>query len=167
MITSLLFRFSLRMSDKSSIPVQEFLHQKGDKVTEAEYVYEENQGNGKKRQHRVHVKRNEFEDIAATNKKMSLSFDDFITVVRPFLMGDQADKDIPEAFHLLDADSSGFIDIAELAVFMPAIVPGSNQYMLLRHFQVADTNKDYKLSFEEFTEFIKKGVIRDLALGRL
>lgn len=155
------------MASKSSTSVQEFLHRKGDQVTEAEYVYEEHLDKGKKHQHRVHVKRENFEDLAVANKKTALSFDDFMTVVRLFLMGEYADNDIIEAFRLLDADNSGTIDIAELAVFMPAIVPGSNQYMLLRYFQPADTNKDYKLSLEEFTEFVKKGVIRDLALGRL
>ena len=155
------------MADKSSIPVQEFLQQKGDKVTEAEYIYDEVQDKGKKHQHRIRVKREEFEQIAAINKKTKFSFDDFITVLRAFLMGEDGSKYIPEAFHLLDTDNSGTIDIAELAIFMPAIVPGSNQYMLLRHFQSADTNNDYKLSFEEFTDFINKGVVRDLALGRI
>ncbi|CAF4443867.1 unnamed protein product, partial [Rotaria sp. Silwood2] len=54
----------------------------------------------------------------------------------------------------------------ELASFMPAIIPNSNSYMLLRYFQPADTNNDYKLNLDEFTAFIKKEVIRDLALGR-
>jgi Ca2+-binding EF-hand superfamily protein len=36
--------------------------------------------------------------------------------------------DISEAFQLLDTDNSETIDINELAVFMPAIVPDSNRY---------------------------------------
>ena len=155
------------MAAKPLTRVHEFLHRKGDIVTEVEYVYEEIQDDGKRRQHRLHVRRDDFDRLAASLKKTALSFDDFTTVVRPFLMGEEATKDIPEAFHLLDADQSGTIDITELALFMPVIVPGSNQYMLLRYFQAVDTNKDYKLSFEEFTEFIKKGYVRDLALGRL
>ncbi|CAF4565868.1 unnamed protein product [Rotaria sp. Silwood2] len=81
-------------------------------------------------------------------------------------MGHQAAEDIPEAFRLLDMDNSESIDIGELASFMPAIIPNSNSYMLLRYFQPADTNNDYKLNLDEFTAFIKKEVIRDLALGR-
>lgn len=151
---------------KPAASVHEFVHKKDDIVTEVEYVYEEIQ-DGKKRHHRIHVKRENFERLSAELKKTSLSFEDFTIVVRPFFLGEEATKNIPEAFHLLDADQSGTIDIAELALFMPAIIPGSNQYMMLRYFQAADKNKDYQLSFEEFTDFIKKGYIRDLALGRL
>jgi len=155
------------MDDKYSTRVREILHRKGGQITEAEYVYTESHGNGKTRQHRVSVKREEFERLAATIKKPALPFDSFTKVVRPFLMGNHAAEDIPEAFRLLDTDNSDTIDIAELAVFMPAIVPDSNSYMLLRHFQKADTNNDYRLSLDEFTAFIKKGIVRDLALGRL
>jgi Ca2+-binding EF-hand superfamily protein len=155
------------MTDKYPTRVNEFLHRKGDYITEAEYVYDEIHPNRTKRQYRVHVRREEFERIAATLKKPTLTFESFTKVVRPFLMGFEAVKDIPEAFQLLDADNSDTIDINELAVFMPAIVPDSNPYMLLRYFEKADTNSDYKLSLEEFTAFVEKGVIRDLALGRL
>ena len=153
-------------NDKSAAYVQEFMHKKDDIVTEVEYVYEEIK-DGKKRHERIHVKRENFERLSAELKKTSLSFEDFMIVVRPFFLGEEATKNIPEAFNLLDADQSGTIDIAELALFMPAIIPGSNQYMMLRYFQAADKNKDYKLSFEEFTDFIKKGYVRDLALKRL
>jgi Ca2+-binding EF-hand superfamily protein len=75
-----------------------------------------------------------------------------------------ANVDISEAFQLLHTDNSETIDINELAVFMPAIVPDSNPYMLLRYFQKADTNNDYRLNLDKFTEFLKKDVVRDLAL---
>jgi Ca2+-binding EF-hand superfamily protein len=155
------------MTNKYETSVQEHLHRKDDKITEAEYVYEEKLGKGKTREHRIHIKRSDFDRVGAANKKSILSFEDFLTVVRPFLMAEEAEKDIPEAFGILDTDNSNTIDINELAVFMPVIVPESNSFMLLRHFQTADKNSDYKLSFEEFTDFIKKGVIRDLALKRL
>jgi Ca2+-binding EF-hand superfamily protein len=155
------------MADKYPTRVQEFLHRKGNQITQAEYVYDEMHPNHKTRQYRVHVKREEFERIAATIKGPTLPFESFIKVVRPLLMGSDAAQDIPEAFQLLDTDNSDTININELAVYMPAIVPDSNPYMLLRHFEKADTNSDYKLSLDEFTAFIEKGVIRDLALGRL
>ncbi|CAF1155792.1 unnamed protein product [Adineta ricciae] len=155
------------MTDKHETRVHEHFHRKGDQITEAEYVYDEILGKGKVNQKRVHVRREVFEQIAATIKKETLPFEDFIKVVRPFLMVESALADIPEAFSLLDTDKSNSININELAVFMPAIVPNSNQYLLLRYFQPADTNNDYMLSLEEFTEFIKKGVVRDLALGRI
>jgi hypothetical protein len=155
-------------TDQHIIRIQEHLHRKADTITAAEYVYDEYLGNRKTRQHRVIVKREEFEQIAAAQKKSAIPFESFIKVTRPLLMGhNAANADISEAFQLLDFDKSETIDIYELAVFMPAIVPDSNEYMLLRHFQKADTNNDYRLNLDEFTEFIKKNIIRDLALGRL
>jgi hypothetical protein len=154
--------------NQNQIRVHEVFHRKGDKITAAEYIYDEFQGNGKKHQHRVIVRREEFEYIAATIKKWTIPFESFTKVTRPLLMGQHAtDADISEAFQLLDADKSETIDINELAVFMPAIVPDSNPYMLLRHFQTVDTNNDYRLNLDEFTVFIKKDIVRDLALGRL
>ncbi|CAF4864205.1 unnamed protein product [Rotaria sp. Silwood1] len=154
------------MGGNYRLRAREILHRKGNQITEAEYVFDEIHANGKVRQHRVSVKKEEFERLAATLKKPTLSFDDFTKVTRPLLMGHHAAEDIPEAFRLLDTDNSDTIDIGELAVFMPAIVPNSNSYMLLRYFQVADTNNDYKLNLDEFTAFIKKGIVRELALGR-
>lgn len=155
------------MASKSALRVEEILHQKGDTISEAEYVFEESLDKGKKRQQHLHVKRAAFDELAVANKKLSIKFDDFLTVVRLFLMGEYEDKDIIEAFTLLDTDQSNSIDLTELATFMPVIVPGSNKFILLRHFEPADTNKDYTLCLEEFTAFVKKGVIRDLALGRI
>ncbi len=66
------------------------LHRKGDKITAAEYVYDEFQGNGKTRQHRVIVKKEEFENIAATIKKWTIPFESFTKVTRPLLMGHYA-----------------------------------------------------------------------------
>jgi hypothetical protein len=154
--------------EQTRIRVHEVLHRKGDKITAAEYVYDEFQVNGKTRQHRVIIKKEAFESIAATVKKSTIPFESFTKVTRPLLMGHHAAiADISEAFQLLDTDKSETIDINELAVFMPAIVPDSNAYMLLRHFQKVDTNNDYRLNLDEFTEFIKKDIVRDLALGRL
>ena len=155
------------MAGDYRLRVREILHRKSSQITAAEYVYDEIYSNGKTRQKRVIVKREEFEQIAATTKKPTLSFEDFVKITKPLLMGHHAADGIPEAFYLLDTNKSNSIDINELAVFMPAIVPDSNSFMLLRYFQTADTNNDYQLSLEEFTEFIKKGVIRDLALERL
>lgn len=154
------------MSEGGRLRIEEVIHKKGDKISEVEYVYDEIFPKGKTRQHRVSVKRDEFERIALANKKPWFTFENFTKITRPLLMAPEAEEDIPEAFQLLDLDKSESIDINELAIFMPAIIPGSNEYMMLRYFQPADTNKDNKLSLDEFTAFIKKGVIRDLALGK-
>lgn len=154
-------------SDKSVLRVQEFLHHKGDDISSVEYVYDERFDNGKTRQHRVHIKKSDFDRITVEEKNYSLKFDDFIDVTRPLLLGTHHPNDIHKAFRLLDTDQSDTIDIHELAIFMPCIVPKSNSYMLLRHFEKADTNKDYKLNLDEFTDFVKKNLIRDMVIGRV
>ena len=155
-------------NDQSPMQVHEVEHRKGDKISAIEYVYDEKHGNGKTRQQRVMIKKEDFDRVAATIKKWTISFDSFTKVARALLMGHHAtDSDILEAFQLLDTDKSETIDINELALLMPAIVPGSNAYMLLRHFQKVDTNNDHILNWEEFTAFVRKNFIRDLALGRL
>ncbi len=66
--------------DQNQIRVHEVLHRKGDKITAAEYVYDEFQGTGKTRQHHVIVKKEEFEYIPATIKKSTIPFESFTTV---------------------------------------------------------------------------------------
>jgi len=155
------------MSNGFDILVDETVHLDGGRIVEVNYVYNEKHANGETRNYCVAVTRQGYEKIAATIKKPTLPFDSFVKVLRPFMMGHHAAENITEAFHLLDSDHSGTIDIGELAAFMPAIVPDANPYLLLHHVQKADKNCDYKLNLEEFTALIKQGVGRDIALGRL
>ena len=155
------------MAKDSVLRVQEILHSKGDELTGVEYIYDERLENGKTRQFRVYIKKSQFEEISISVKNFSVKFEDFIDITRPLLLENPHPNDIHKAFRLLDTDQSDTIDINELAVFMPLIVPNSNAYMLLRHFEKVDSNKDYRLNLEEFTQFIKRNLVRDLVLGRL
>ncbi|CAF1209818.1 unnamed protein product [Rotaria sp. Silwood1] len=148
------------------IQIDEVLHRDSiGRIVEAEYHYKETYANGEASNYRVAVKRSEYERSAATTQKPTLPFQQFLKVLRPFMMGRHAADDIPEAFRLLDRDYSGTIDIGELAAFMPVIVPNANPYMLLHHIQKVDKNCDYKLNLQEFTDLIKRGIGRDIALG--
>lgn len=149
------------------IRVDETIHRKGDQIVEAEYIYNETHGNGDNRNYRITVKRQDYERLAATITKPTLPFDKFVKVLKPFMIGQHAAAEIPEAFNLLDSDHSGTIDIGELAAFIPVIVPNGNPYMLLHHIQKVDKNNDLKLNLAEFTDLINKGIGRDIALGRL
>ncbi|CAF3729027.1 unnamed protein product [Rotaria sp. Silwood1] len=150
------------------IQIDEVLHRDSiGRIVEAEYHYKETYANGEASNYRVAVKRSEYERSAATTQKPTLPFQQFLKVLRPFMMGRHAADDIPEAFRLLDRDYSGTIDIGELAAFMPVIVPNANPYMLLHHIQKVDKNCDYKLNLQEFTDLIKRGIGRDIALGRI
>jgi Ca2+-binding EF-hand superfamily protein len=154
------------MSNQYDIRVDETIHQQGGQISEVEYVYHESHIDDV-RDYRVGVKRQDYERLAATMNKPTLSFDSFAKVLRPFMMGKHASEDIPQAFRLLDTDNSHTIDIGELAAFMPVIVPDANPYMLLHHVQKADKNSDYKLNLQEFTDLVNQGVGRDITLGRL
>lgn len=157
------------MSEKpNEIRIQENPQNKGDKLVAVEFLFNELLGREKVKQYRVVVKKEEFDDVASTVKKWTIPFESFIQVARTLLFGDQAEgRDIVDTFELLDTDKSETIDIHELSLFMPAIVPGSNAYMLMRHFQKVDANSDYHLNLEEFTDFIKRNIVRDLAIGRI
>ncbi|CAF2521737.1 unnamed protein product [Rotaria sp. Silwood2] len=154
-------------TNQTNIRVEEIIHQEGGLVVEVEYIYKEIHDNGEERNYRVSVKRQDYERLAATIQKPTLPFDQFIKVLKPFIIGPHAVDDVPEAFRLLDADHSGTIDIGELAAFMPVIVPDANPHMLLHHIQKVDQNSDYKLNLAEFTAFINRGIGRDVALGRI
>lgn len=149
------------------VRIDETLHRMGDQIIEAEYVYTETQSNGDTRNYRVLVKRQDYQRLATGMNKPTLPFDQFVKVLKPFMMGHLAATEIPEAFRLLDTDRSGTIDIGELAAFMPVIVPNGNPYMLLHHIQKVDKNNDYKLNLAEFTDLLNRGIGRDIALGRL
>jgi hypothetical protein len=149
------------------VQVNETVRRNGNRIDEAEYIYYEICGNGEQRKYHMAVNRSDYERLAATIQRPTLSFDSFVKVLRPFMMGHHAAEDIPEAFRLLDFDHSGTIDIGELAAFMPVIVPDGNPYMLLHHIQKVDKNYDYKLNLAEFTALINRGIGRKIALGRL
>jgi Ca2+-binding EF-hand superfamily protein len=152
---------------ESTVRVDETISQSAGRVSEISYVYTETQANGTTTNYNVTVKRQEYERLAKELDKITLPFDSFTQVLRPFMMGKYASEDIPKAFKVLDTDHSGTIDIGELAAFMPVIVPNANPYMLLHHVQKADKNGDYKLDLNEFTDLINRGVGRDITLGRL
>jgi hypothetical protein len=155
------------MSNKFDVRIDETVHQDGGQVNEVDYTYVETRAAGDTQTYRVAIKRTNYEHLATLIKKPTISFDKFVKVLRPFMMGHHAAEDIPEAFRLLDTDNSCTIDIGELAVFMPVIVPDANPHMLLHHVQKVDKNGDFKLNLAEFTDLINRGVGRDIVTGRL
>ncbi|UJR19405.1 hypothetical protein I4U23_022535 [Adineta vaga] len=155
------------MSNEFNIRVDETVHWKANQIVAVDYVYTETRKNGEQRDYHVAIKREDYERLAASITTPTMPFNNFAKVLRPFMMGKYASEDIPEAFRLLDTDHSGTIDIGELAVFMPVIIPNASPYLLLHHIQKADKNCDYKLNLEEFTELINQGIGRDISLGRL
>jgi Ca2+-binding EF-hand superfamily protein len=144
--------------------VYERVHQHGGQVSSVEYTYDlEHTNVGAVARSSISVTRDDYQRLARKTPKIVLSFDQFRKVLWPFMMGRHAVDDIPEAFRLLDTNHSKVINISELAAFMPLmnVSPG----VLLDHVKKVDTNGDYKLNLDEFTNFIKKGIGRQLVFG--
>jgi hypothetical protein len=155
-------RFIMVADEKRT--VHECVHRHGGQVSRVEYSYDlEHTNVGAAASSRISVTRDDYQRLAAKTPQMALSFDQFLIVLRAFMMGKHAVDDIREAFRLLDTNHTNRINISELAAFMPLInvSPG----VLLDHVRKVDQDGDYKLNLDEFTNFIKKGIGRELVFG--
>ena len=155
------------MSQEMDIRIDEIVTHSAGRVDEVIYEYTETPKGAAKKTYNISVKRADFDRFATLCNKPMLPYDQFLKVLRPFMMGKHAEADIPEAFRILDTDHSGTIDIGELAAYMPIIVPDANPYVLLHHVQKVDKNSDYKLNLSEFTDLIKQGIGRDISVGKM
>jgi Ca2+-binding EF-hand superfamily protein len=95
------------------------------------------------------------------------SFDNFVCILRPIMMGTYVDNELQEAFDLLDKDQSGTIDLDELADFLPIIRSDITKKTLLHYVRKVDSNTDEKLNFHEFTDMILRGIGRDIICGHI
>ncbi|CAF1295640.1 unnamed protein product [Rotaria sp. Silwood1] len=154
------------MSDERKMIIMEIIHQKYGRVSEVQYVYDEH-GYGESKHYEINWSRQEYERAVSKLYKPSLSYDNFIKVLRTFMMGKHAIEDVPEAFRLLDTDRSGTIDITKLHEFICIILPKANPHLLLHQIQKSDNDGDYRLNFNEFKSFIEKGFGRDVSFGIL
>ncbi|CAF1281538.1 unnamed protein product [Rotaria sordida] len=75
---------------------------------------------------------------------------------------DSSDDEIREAFHIIDADGSGQIDVNELAKVIPAIIPDATLDTLPQRIRRYDKNYDNQLNLNEFTRLVKGGIGRDI-----
>ncbi|CAF1568748.1 unnamed protein product [Didymodactylos carnosus] len=112
------------------------------------------------------VSREQYNNLAKTFNK-SLSFDSFLHVLKPLMMGSYASDEIQRAFELLATDKSGTIDVDELAAFLPIITPNVTRDMLLHYISHVDENFDHKLNLSEFKELLSRGIGRDIVCGHL
>ena len=154
------------MDPHINIRADETLRRCDDKIVEVIYTYTETQNGLTLKTYNISVARENYEQFQIPVGKQKLSYDRFIKVLRPFMLGKYAADDIPEAFRILDADNSGAIDISELAAYLPVIVPGATPHLLLHHVGKVDSNSDSKLNLEEFTDLINKGIGRDISVGK-
>ncbi|CAF1465729.1 unnamed protein product, partial [Adineta steineri] len=75
------------MSNGIDVRVDETVVRQGDRLVEVDYIYTETRENGDQRNYQITVKRPDYERLATSMNKSTLSFDNFAKVLRPFMMG--------------------------------------------------------------------------------
>ncbi|CAF1384836.1 unnamed protein product [Didymodactylos carnosus] len=160
-----------------SYSVEEKIFKNNGRIEEVVYEYEETRQQSvqkgfqdkqedRKRVLKAAITRQQYEDLAKKIHK-TLSFDDFLYVLRPFMMGSYSNDEINQAFKLLDTDNSGEIDIDELAAFLPIINPQVTKDTLTKYIWHVDENSDQKLSINEFNDLLSRGIGRDIVCGHV
>jgi Ca2+-binding EF-hand superfamily protein len=112
------------------------------------------------------VTREQYQDLARRLKN-PLSFDDFVTVLRPFIMGFYASDELETAFKTLDRDHSGSIHLDELGSFLPLLNDTMDTKALYEYVRKVDTNFDGNLNYSEFRSLVLRGIGRDIICNHI
>jgi Ca2+-binding EF-hand superfamily protein len=144
-------------------------YEESQEQTELNLLTHEQDHSRQYRHYQATIKRDEYEWMIQTYMfdKDKLPFDSFVRILRPIMMGTYVGNELEEAFNLLDKDQSGTIDIDELADFLPIIHSDVTKEALLDYVGKVDVNSDQKLSFDEFTDMILRGIGRDIVCGHV
>ena len=112
------------------------------------------------------ITRQQYETLA---QKISnaLSFDAFINVLRPFIMGFYVNDELEKAFNTLDRDRSGTIHIDELSSFLPILNDTVSNDGLRNYVRKVDENFDGTMSYDEFRALVLRGIGRDIICNYL
>jgi Ca2+-binding EF-hand superfamily protein len=165
-----------------SYSITESIYRRYGHITKLIYDYEENQEQYELdlltekqeyvpiyRHYRAIIKRNEYERLIETYMvdKDQLSFENFVRILRPIMMGTYIDNELREAFSLLDQNQSNTIDIDELADFLSIIHSKMTKEILLHYLAKINIKTDEKLHFNEFNDFVLHGIGRDIVCGHI
>jgi Ca2+-binding EF-hand superfamily protein len=121
------------------------------------------------RKYQAIVKRTDYEFMLEKYplQRKNLTFDQFIDVLRPIMMGTYHVNELRHAFRLLDRNSSGCIEIEELTCFLPIVDSNFTRGKILAYVGKVDTDQDQKLNLEEFSDMISRGIGRDIIMGHI
>ena len=125
--------------------------------------------NKKERRSRVYdtiITRKQYEFLSE-NLRNVLSFENFIRILRPFIMGYYQDNQLREAFQILDKDRSGTITIQELGNFLPIINEFATTEALKNYIKKVDIDADEILTYDQFRSLILKGIGRDIICNHI
>jgi Ca2+-binding EF-hand superfamily protein len=92
-----------------------------------------------------------------------LSFDNFVLVLRPFMMGYYLNDELEQAFKILDTNKAGHINIDKLVSFLPII----NEHVTIDSLKQYVKNINYDnpiedLTYDDYRTLILKGVGREI-----
>ncbi|CAF3202260.1 unnamed protein product [Rotaria socialis] len=141
-------------------------------INEIRYEFEEftveyvsagitNKKEKRSRTYDTNITRKEYNKLAE-QYHYGLSFDNFIVVLRPFMMGFYQNDELEQAFRILDKNNSDSIDVDDLANFLPIINEYATSDTLKNYIKKSDFNFDENLSYDEFRSLILKGIGRDM-----
>jgi Ca2+-binding EF-hand superfamily protein len=110
-----------------------------------------------------------YEQYQTIAQKLSnaLSFDAFVNVLRPFIMGYYANDELHRAFSTLDRDQSGSIHLTELSSFLPILNDAINDDILQNYIRKVDENFDGNMNYDEFRSLVLRGIGRDIICNHL
>jgi Ca2+-binding EF-hand superfamily protein len=112
------------------------------------------------------ITREQYQTLAK-NLPNALSFDAFINVLRPFILGFYSSNELERAFQILDRDHSGSIHISELSSFLPILNETMSADALRNYVQKVDENFDGNMSYDEFRALVLRGIGRDIICNHL
>jgi len=98
----------------------------------------------------------------ASRLEIPLSYDDFVTVLRPFIMGFYAADELETAFKTLDRGQSGSIQLNDLNSFLRVLNDTIDTKALYEYMRKVDTDFNGKLNYFEFRSLVLRGIGRDI-----
>ncbi|CAF1031882.1 unnamed protein product [Rotaria sordida] len=118
------------------------------------------------RQYDVTITREQYQTLSRQILN-ALSFDAFVNVLRPFIMGYYTNGELERAFYTLDRDRSGTIHIKELSAFLPILNETINNDALNAYVRKVDENFDGNLNYDEFRTLVLRGIGRDIICNHI
>ena len=118
------------------------------------------------RSYDVVIKREQYQTLAKQLSN-SLGFDEFVEVLRPFIMGYYNSNELHRAFETLDRDRSGAIHVDELSSFLPILNESVTGNALRDYVRKVDENFDGRMNYDEFRELVLRGIGRDIICNHL
>jgi Ca2+-binding EF-hand superfamily protein len=114
----------------------------------------------------VQITREQYQTIERQQSN-ALSFDSFVSVLRPFIMGYYVDTELEKAFQELDRDRSGTIHLNEFNSFLPILNETIDDNALKDYVRKVDDNFDGTMNYDEFRSLVLRGIGRDIICNHL